>query len=74
MPNILGYFGGIKDGLQDGQTSGAFYADPPTSGGVREGGYQNARVHFDARRSSSIYGASTTVQPPAITLIPQVKF
>ncbi len=32
--------------------------------------YANA----DASRSNSIYGASSTVQPPAITLIPQIKY
>ena len=70
----MGYFGGIKDSLESGETSGAFYADPPTTGGVREGGYQNARVHFDASRSNAVYGASDTVQPPAIMLLPQIKY
>lgn len=74
LPNIVGYFGGIKDSVTDGQTSGAFYADPPTTGGVDAGGYQNARVHFDASRSNLIYGASDTVQPPALSLIPQIKY
>jgi microcystin-dependent protein len=31
-------------------------------------------INFDASRSSSIYGNSTTVQPPAITLIPQIRY
>ena len=31
-------------------------------------------MNIDASRSSSIYGASTTVQPPAIKLIPQIKY
>ena len=30
--------------------------------------------NFNASRSSSIYGKSQTVQPPAIQLIPQIKF
>ena len=29
---------------------------------------------FNASRSSAIYGASSTVQPPAITLIPQIRY
>lgn len=29
---------------------------------------------FDASRSNAIYGASTTVQPPALALIPQIKY
>lgn len=32
------------------------------------------KTTLDASRSSSIYGNSTTVQPPAITLIPQIKY
>ena len=31
-------------------------------------------VTFDASRSSSIYGNSNTVQPPAVTLIPIIKY
>jgi len=31
-------------------------------------------LKFDASHSSPIYGNSTTVQPPAITLIPQIKY
>lgn len=29
---------------------------------------------FDAARSNAIYGKSTTVQPPALALIPQIKY
>lgn len=29
---------------------------------------------FDASRSNAIYGKSTTVQPPALALIPQIKY
>jgi len=29
---------------------------------------------FDASRSNAIYGASTTVQPPAVKLIPQIRY
>ena len=31
-------------------------------------------VNFDASLSNEIYGLSSTVQPPALTLIPQIKF
>ena len=31
-------------------------------------------ITFDASESNSIYGASQTVQPPALSLIPQIKF
>lgn len=39
--------------------------------GTREG---NSAVAFDASRSSSIYGNSSTVQPPALTLLPCIKY
>ena len=29
---------------------------------------------FEASRSNNIYGASSTVQPPAIILVPQIKY
>ena len=31
-------------------------------------------VYIDASRSNSIYGNSSTVQPPTIVQIPQIKF
>ncbi len=31
-------------------------------------------IKFNASNSNAIYGASTTVQPAAISLIPQIKF
>ena len=42
--------------------------------------YQNAagsewyKVNFNAADSNAIYSKSSTVQPPAITLIPQIKY
>ena len=31
-------------------------------------------VTFNASQSNNIYGSSTTVQPPALSLIPQIKY
>ena len=36
-------------------------------------GWEDASLSFDASKSSPIYGNSSTVQPPAIQLIPQIK-
>lgn len=57
--------------------SGAFYnlaeQGKPVSGSASSlNGYSN--VSFNASIFNSIYGNSDTVQPPAITLIPQIKF
>ena len=32
------------------------------------------RITFNAGLSNAIYGASNTVQPPALSLIPQIRF
>lgn len=60
LPNITGSFGGN----QDQGATGAFYK---SKSGVKNSGMSSYAcvVQLDASRSSSIYGASTTVQPPA---------
>ena len=38
---------------------------------------QNAdlrQINFSASRYNSVYGSSTTVQPPALQLIPQIRY
>ena len=35
---------------------------------------QTATIDFNASRSNPIYGSSTTVQPPSIKLIPQLRY
>lgn len=71
VPNITGVTGAA---FEDHTTpSGAFYL----SGNAYEaenGGYGKFLLNFDASRSNSIYGTSDTVQPPALTLIPQIKY
>ena len=39
-----------------------------------DGGDMSCTVTFNASQSNNIYGSSTTVQPPAIQLIPQIKY
>ena len=54
---------------------GAFVAE--SGQGYASNAYLSDRhttVTFDARRSNLIYGNSDTVQPPAIQLIPQIKY
>ena len=41
-----------------------------TSGGNQ---LANDTFYFDANDSNTVYGAANTVQPPAISLIPQIK-
>ena len=74
LPNITGDFRSVDVGGWEG-ASGAFIAENTGGGGQTTLGsaHYDATVSFDASRSSSIYGASSTVQPPAIQLIPQLK-
>ena len=61
LPNITGY---INAGGLSGSASGAFYDNNATWYG-HDGGLTVSAHGFDASRSSSIYGKSSTVQPPA---------
>lgn len=77
LPNVKGTFiAALRDGFTDdsaNKITGAFYENGITTGeynynsistdvGIPSGG---APFGFDASRSNSIYGRSTTVQPPA---------
>lgn len=73
LPNITGSFsinqnmvGGGAGALYVMPGSGYTHASPPISA--------VGAVGFNASKSNAIYGASNTVQPPAITLIPQIKY
>lgn len=80
LPNIAGSLELGTDGyiVPVRDESGAFYGTTWTtfntansSGGSKTG---NAYAAFDASRSSSIYGNSTTVQPPALTMQYIIKY
>lgn len=70
LPNIIGTFGASK--INGITTSGAFSL---TGYGVGADGEQSSALwfDFDASRCSSIYGSASTVQPPAIRLLPCIK-
>lgn len=36
--------------------------------------FRHTKITFDASRSSAVYGNSTTVQPPALTVLPCIKY
>ena len=76
LPNITGSFN--SDLLTDGRISakGAFttgsdwtYSTPDTGGDGSQSGFS-----FNASKSSSIYGNSSTVQPKSLTLLPCIKY
>ena len=70
LPNITGVFNRDKDyGIitSTNTSSGAFYYGGTNVGrGVNSSDVQGGNLYFDASRSNHIYGASDTVQPPAL--------
>ena len=72
LPNITGQVTGGKNI----NSSGAFKYISAASSFYNPPGNNNnfGQFSFDASRSSSIYGNSTTVQPPALTLLPCIKY
>ena len=71
LPNITGTFGNTEESYSS--FSGAF-SPSHTPGGAGSDGDGGTNVVFNASKSNPIYGASNTVQPPAITLIAQIKY
>lgn len=80
LPNITGSVGGFTYSLAGvGATDGASGAF--VSGGNLTSFANNLQndwydfiASFNASRSSAIYGAANTVQPPALVLLPQIKY
>jgi len=66
LPNISGRIGGLSYDNQNSIDSmtGAFHWGTEKKNGAG-GGSEDRYAYFDASRSNSIYGNSTTVQPPA---------
>lgn len=76
LPNITGTFARSGDGWHDGSiATGAFtIGDANLENCVNSGSDNAGLVNFDASRSNKIYGNSTTVQPPALTMRYYIKY
>ena len=81
LPNIEGATSNMRiiteiNPLVGGKSSGAIALKNKRGGSVVAIGDSGNSVDIavDASRSNPIYGASETVQPPAITLIAQIKY
>ena len=79
LPNITGTIipNSGADDMIGGTCSGAFYRLSYGTAGAEAGDYrQNAKtgIGIDASKSNAIYGNSETVQPPALTLLPCIKY
>ena len=56
------------------KSDGAFSVTTPSNSTGASGSNIGVNIAFSASRCSKIYGASNTVQPPAIQLIQQIRF
>ena len=77
LPNITGSFiPRYATGFMDTAASGAFYEDSyARSATVSTTSAEKAHgIEFSASRNNSIYGNSTTVQPPAVTMRYIIKY
>ena len=75
LPDITGHTG-YNVGLVEGNTptSGAFYKSGAALSFAGGSYTANTNVQFSAAKSNAIYGASTTVQPPALTMRYYIKY
>lgn len=77
LPNITGGLGLLRKTFNEGVYPwGAFANTGNWSGNIATAGGDDwaSNVDFYASRSSSIYGASNTVQPPALTMRYYIKY
>ena len=73
LPNIAGVVGPIDD-YSSSNLTGSFYNAGAIGYDATSGNTGNGwKLGFDASRSNPIYGASETVQPPSLTLLPCIK-
>ena len=76
LPNITGSLTNRGTGFRASQASsnGCIVVGGDLSNSIGAVSATSYNVSIDASRSNSIYGKSTTVQPPALTLLPCIKF
>ena len=75
MPNILGGIGIISDvqAVGSGALTGTL-AEIADFSRLSTTTQKTSSLQFNASKSSSIYGAANTVQPPALQIIAQIKY
>ena len=77
LPNITGAFRGLDGVASTYAQEGAFYADDYDNYAITSRKTEKLyarKTLLDASRSNPIYGNSSTVQSPAIVLLPQIRF
>lgn len=75
LPDISGSFflpGGSQGNFN---TQGAFSAESVNyRGSIANSGAPTGTIIFNASAYNKIYGNSETVQPPALSLLPQIRY
>lgn len=66
LPNITGTFNAVES--SDMVSTGAFYIAGKGYKGAGKSDWDNLLYGFNASRSNSLYGKSSTVQPPALAV------
>ena len=77
LPNIRGSVSINANANEPGLpgSEGALYKNYYSTLDAPEGdGAKDTEIGINASRYNAIYGASDTVQPPAIALIPQIRY
>lgn len=78
LPNITGWFNDVSDGAIDAiRTDEKLFVMnwSKENLGTTTGNRISARgISFNASKANALYGAADTVQPPAVVLIPQIRF
>lgn len=74
LPNITGVFGSNVWNYAGANASGSFTKSQVGTYGGNVGSNGGTNYDFDASLSNSIYGNSTTVQPPAVTMRYIIKY
>ena len=73
VSNILNFVNGTP--TKNGAFSSTSYtAAQPYDGNVDQPNMGRIALNFSARNSNTIYGNSSTVQPPALQLVPQIRY
>ena len=73
LPNFKGTFFADYAAVTGNITAVSIKRTPGIGASWDEGNTDD-RVTIDLSKASSVYGRSSTVQPPTITLIPQLRY
>lgn len=75
LPKFTGWFAlGYNAEITPSVDNALFYKNGGVNSAASAHAWSGYKVYIDPSRVNSIYGASKTVQPPAISILPQIKY